>query len=469
MITIDQRGCGKGKTTDGIYKRIISNKLKDIKTLVVVPSIRLQKQYKQDLDIDVQIINSQIYNEDSMFFKTTVQATIDAMRKGNSLIIITHQTFIRLPSSGNRFMYDLIIDEALEEIIKKTQIASVNNDVWQPNYDLNNLFDFENDIVRETIEISKDDDTDWHELHQLREPTEGLLYDSPSFRSITDKNYVHYVTAKGWNILNNQDGGTINVISVLNPDILKRWHSVYIASAAFRYTKMFHWIVANDLVYHTPNNLKFELHKGNIKLWTSDNNKFKWSNTKRMNNPNILENYHNQVKLNSSGQVITIRNNGESQNMGSIENKVDHNVHGLNDLQNYHDISLESALIPDPQIKKFIIDHWLTSHPTNQVNRLLTHMFSAYLFYQVVMRTKLRNQNYNNERINIFVLDQDTGVCLMDYFEEITEVGEMDITSTVQFKKRGRPITPIEIKREKARLRQQKSRNNKKHVTQNPL
>ena len=463
MIVIDQRGCGKGKTTDGIYKRIINNKLKDIKTLVVVPSINLQKQYKKDLDIDVQIINSQIYNEESSFFKTTVQAAMDAMRKGSNLIIITHQTFIRLPNSGNRFMYDLIIDEALDEIIKKTQITSVNNDEWQPDYDLNNLFDFESDVIRETIDIDKDNDNDWYELRQLREPTMGLLYDSPSFRSITDKNYIHYVTAKGWNILNNQDGGTINVISVLNPDMLKRWRSVYIAGAAFEYTKMFHWLVSNQIDWYTPNNLKFEPHIGNIKLWTSDNNKFKWSNTKRATHPNILRNYHNHVKLNASGQVITIRNNDEPQNMSDIETRINHNVHGLNNLQNYHDISLESALIPDPQIKKFIMDHWLTSHPSNQVNRLITHMFSAYLFYQVVMRTKLRNQNYNNERINIFVLDQDTGVCLMDYFSSINEVGEMDITSEVQFKPRGRPNTSLELKKEKNRIRQQKYRDKKKN------
>ena len=51
MITIDQRGCGKGKTTDGIYKRIHANKLNNTKTLVVVPSIKLQEQYKKDLPI----------------------------------------------------------------------------------------------------------------------------------------------------------------------------------------------------------------------------------------------------------------------------------------------------------------------------------------------------------------------------------------------------------------------------------
>ena len=70
MITIDQRGCGQGKTTDGIYKRIHANKQNNIKTLVVVPSIRLQEQYKFDLDYPIQIINSHLYNEDSIDFNT---------------------------------------------------------------------------------------------------------------------------------------------------------------------------------------------------------------------------------------------------------------------------------------------------------------------------------------------------------------------------------------------------------------
>jgi hypothetical protein len=440
MITIDQRGCGQGKTTDGIYKRIHANHQSNIKTLVVVPSINLQEQYKKDLDYPVQIINSKIYNEDSGSFTTTIKACSHHMQVGTNFIIITHQAFVKLPMTGNKFKYDLIIDEALDDIIRKTEVASVNSEAWNPDYDLHNLFQFENAITEKLIELTKDDDTDWYALDQIRQPTQGLLSDSPNFKSITDKNYIHHVTGKSWNILNGQDGGVAHVISTLNPEVLKNWRSVYIASAAFTNTKMFHWMNKHNFQYYTPKEYRFVEHKGNIKLHTSNNNKFDWSNNKRKEYPEILNKYHEQVKLHASGDVITVRNNSETQNLGDIEVRLNHNVHGMNNLQQYRDISLETALIPDPMIRKFIIDEWLIKYNKHDQKRIITHMFSAYLFYQVIMRTSLRSINYSGERINIFVLDQHTGVCLMDYFDEINEVGEMDITSNIPLKKRGAPI-----------------------------
>lgn len=445
MITIDQRGCGQGKTTDGIYKRIHANKLSNKKTLVVVPSVQLQEQYKKDLNYPIQIINSRIYNDESSDFTSTVQACIYNMRKGTDLIIITHQAFVKLPASGHKMKYDLIIDEALDDIIRKTDVASVNNEVWKPDYDLYNLFEFANEVVQKTVEITKDDDTEWYQLHQFREPTQGLLSDSPSFKNITDKNFVHHVTSKGWHILNGQDGGTAHIISTLNPEVLKGWASAYIAAAAFHYTKMYHWMLANEFQFYTPKEYKFNEHTGNIKLFTSDNSKFDWSNSKRQEYPEILNKYHNLVKQHASGEVITVRNNSEKQNLGDIEVRLNHNVHGMNDLQQYSDISLETALIPDPQIKKFILDHWIIKMNKFEQKRAITHMFSAYLFYQVIMRTSLRSRNYAGERINIFVLDQHTGVCLTDYFDDITEIGEMDITSDIPLKKRGAPEKAIKL------------------------
>jgi hypothetical protein len=467
MITIDQRGCGQGKTTDGIYKRIHANIQKNTKSLIVVPSINLQEQYKKDLgkDYTIQIINSNLYNDDSIDFNTTIQATLHHMKLGTDIIIITHQAFVKLPKTSHKMKYDLIIDEALEDIIRKTSVIIDSTDVWKPDFDLYNLFEFENNIVEKIIETDIDNDEDWYELHQYRNPTQTLISDSPSFRSITDKNYVHHVTSKGWHTLTGQSGGTINVISVLNPDVLKNWHNVYIAAANFFYTKMGVWLVHNNFQYYTPKGYEFVKHVGNIKLHTSNDSKFNWSNTKRQNYPDILGKYHDYVKSNASGDVITIRNNSEKQHLGNIEIRVNHNVHGQNNLQEYVDISLETALIPDPQVKKFIIDKWLSPLSKYEQNRCITHMFSCYLFYQTIMRTKLRSREYNNELINIFVLDQDTGVCLMDYFEPNIQIGEMDITSHITWKKRGAPVKYISDEDKKqAKKEYNKAQRNKRKM-----
>jgi hypothetical protein len=363
-----------------------------------------------------------------------------------------------LPFNKHRKDYDLIVDEAIDEVIKKTSIVSVNSDDWNPDYDLNNLFSFKDDITTQVIELSNDDDDTWYQLYQDRTPSYSLISDSPSFKTITDKNYVHYVTPKGWNILNNQDGGIVNVISTLNPDSLKYWKSIHIAAAAFKRTKMYHWMQANNLFTQTQN--VFKKHKGNIKIWASNDNKFNWSNNKRKNIPEILNDYHNLVNTNASGKIIAIRNNEELRSLNN-EERIGHSVHGLNNssLQACNDISLESALIMDSHTKKFIMDNWFSAILNkSEVNKKIIHMQSAYLFYQVVMRTKLRNQDYNNERINIFVLDQDTAVCLMDYFDEISDVGELNITSKFISTQTGRPQTSDELKQEKKTDRNRKYR-----------
>jgi hypothetical protein len=466
-ITLDERGCGQGKTTDGIYKRLQRNHKNNIKSLVVVPSIQLQKQYTNDLDFPVILINSENYNQTN--YTTTVKSTLEAMKRGVNTIIITHKTFTMLPNSQYRKNYDLIIDEAIDEVLKKTVIHGHYSDEWNPDYDLGNLFSFENDTMQQIIDLSTDDDENWYRLYQDRTPSYSLISDSPSFKTITDKNYIHYVTPKGWRVLNNQDGGIANVISTLNPDILKYYKSVHIAAAAFKKTKMYHWMRANNLFTQTQNS--FKKHKGNIKIWASDNNKFSWSNNKRKSKPEILDDYHNFVNQYASGKVIAIRNNEDIRSLTN-EIRIGHSVHGLNNkqLQNCNDISLESALVMDSQTKKFVMDNWLSAILSkSEVNKAIIHMQSVYLFYQVVMRTKLRNKNYNGERINIFVLDQDTAVCLMDYFEEISDVGEMDITSNIVMLPRGRPQTSEEQKKQLKKESNQRYYINKKIKTEKPL
>jgi len=471
MIILDKRGCGQGKTTDGIYKRINSNQVNNIKTLVVVPSINLMAQYKKDLG-DIEIINSQLYNEKDYKlglceFKTTVAAFMNCVRENKQIIVITHATFVMLPKIGERKNYDLIIDEALEDIIHITKVKTDPSQIWKPDLDLLNIFEFENSIVQQTIEMDKFDDEHWYRLTQYREPTDTLFTDSPSFQAITDKNFIHHVTSLGWSMLNEQTGGESTVVSTLNPDVLKNWKSVYIASAAFHFTKMYHWMLANDFETYTPAGYQFKPHKCNIQLFTSHQSKFKWSNTKRETYPEILTKFHEEVLNHVNGEkVIALRNNDESQHLGDLEKKVSHNVHGMNDLQEYRNVSLESALIPDPKTKKFIIDHWLQYMSRTAQNRALIHMQCGHLFYQVIMRTKLRSRDYMNEQINVFVPDQDTGVCIIDYFDTtgITP-HEMDITSDIKFKPRGQPEKDVVLtnaeKQKRYREKKKQERENK--------
>jgi len=263
----------------------------------------------------------------------------------------------------------------------------------------------------------------------------------------------------------------------LNPDSLKYWKSIHIAAAAFKRTKMYHWMQSNNLVTQTQNS--FKKHKGNIKIWASDLNNFRWSNNKRKTLPIILDRYHEFVNKNSNGTIICVRNNQEVRKLKN-EINVGHNVHGLNDpkYQLCTDVSLESALLFDSRTEKFIIDHWLTSMSKSEVKRAMIHMQSAYLFYQVIMRTKLRNRDYDNEQINIFVLDQDTAVCLMDYFdldqmssEEFAIITQQELKEYNIGNKGGRPPLTEEQREINKKLSQKKYKASKRQLRgdRNPL
>ena len=472
-ITLDERGCGQGKTTDGIYKRIYNNHKNNIKTLVVVPNCKLQIQYESDLHemgIPVSIINSKEKYGDN----TTVSATRTHMEQGSNLIIITHQNFVRLPMWSYRKNYDLIIDEAIDDIIRTTTVNEQDDNIkWKPNYDFNNIFDFADSYAEESIELSPTDDDFWYQLKQKYEPNSGMLLSSEVFKRLTDTNYIHYVTSKSWRVLNKQDTGRISVISVLSPNVLKLYRSVHIAASNFKKTKMYHWMKSNNIIAQTQN--RFKKHNSNIKIWASDLNNFRWSNNKRKNLPIILDRYHEFVNKNSNGTVICVRNNNETRKLKN-EINVGHNVHGLNDPQ-YQlctDVSLESALLFDSKTEKFIIDQWLTYMSKSEVKRALIHMQSAYLFYQVIMRTKLRSQNYDNEQINIFVLDQDTAVCLMDYFdveymtsEEFQIITEEELLEYNIGNKGGRPPLTEEQRETNRKITQAKWREKQKEKRKN--
>jgi hypothetical protein len=456
LITLDERGCGQGKTTDGIYKRIHKNHKNNIKTLVVVPNLALQKQYEIGLGIPVHIINSDSKYDDN----TTVKATRTAMEQGTNLIIITHQTFVRLPFWSYRKDYDLIIDEAIEDVIRYNEIKNPKNGNWNPVYDLGKLFKLADENAMEIVNIVPNENKTYFEINQIQFPDYGLLSSNESFQSLTDMNYTQYVTALGYNILNEKATGVIRFISVLNPSIFKGYRSIHIAASAFNYTKMYHWMKSNNIFTQTQNS--FKKHNSTLKFWVSDRSDFHHTGYKRKKMPQIMDRFHKFVTENSKGKVIALRNKDEKRTLPD-EIKVSHSVHGLNDpvLQSCTDISLESTLLFNPVLERFIKDNWLRHcNCKNEVKKAIIQMHSGYLFYQVIMRTKLRNRDYDEEEINIFVPDQDFAVCLMEYFshEKITDELISIITEDeLNEIKKGRPKKPIE------EIRKRRAERNKRH------
>jgi len=253
-----------------------------------------------------------------------------------------------------------------------------------------------------------------------------------------------------------KNSGEMHIMSELNHNVLEGWHSLHVACASFENTKMFHWMRSKgmELTVTTP----FTPHTGNIHLYCSNDPDFKWSKTKKDQYPDILTDFHAQVNKLATGTIIGLRNNSEKKRKLNNEIKVTHNVHGQNtpEMKAACNVSCESALNPDPMVHNFITSKWLVGMDKHQIKKAMKQMYMGHLFYQVIMRCILRTREYNNERVNIFVLDQQTAVALTEYFV-ITESHEIDFTSSAM-KGKKKPKTSTERSRERReRIAQEKA------------
>jgi hypothetical protein len=482
MTTIDQRGCGKGKTTQRIYKRIQYNIQHNIKTLVVVPGLQLQKQYiDKDTGIDypAEIINSKVYNKYHYKYKSTVQALMNAMSIGENIIIVTHKTFTLLPKdNGYKNQYDLIIDEALEEVVKLSKVTYKKTD-WDINFNLAKLFSFENETEKELINKDNDDeDANWTKITIKLNPGETLLNDSESFNNLIDPNYMTYVTSHGWKVLTQVIEGEARIINVLDPHLIIGWYDVLIAAAAFKYTKMYYWLKTYNIEFNTVT--EFEPHNSHIRLHTDKNigqrydkkitgkSGIIYSNTLIKKYPQIIDNYHEYINQHRTGKIITIRNNHQDDRKLPDEEKLSHNVHGLNDYQHITNVNLESALNMDPHIESFYRQIWLTNLPNKyEKDKMILHFHSSYLFYQVIMRTSLRSMNYTNQVIDVFTPDLSIASSILDYFnEDFIDNKEMNLLKGIEEtpKSIGRPIGTTKSDKMTPAERAKKYRDNKKNT-----
>jgi hypothetical protein len=461
MITIDSRRCGGRKTTDpvnGIYSRIRKFIQLNERVLVVVPSIKLQHQYADDLsEIRCHLINSENTTQ------STTNRILDAFRNPtHSVVIITHAAFLQLPYVGYRSNWNLVIDEAIDEVIRIDSIAATDRGIWNPNFDLATIFDWTSELERKYYTANVRDNTRWGSMSMIRKPQASMLDSSESWRKLTNENYITWMTNLSWTTLTDQSGGVVKIIQTLNPDILSGWMTVHIAAAAFDYTAMSMWMRANNINYRITNKFVPQTITGAIHAPTAVG--WRVSKNKLINNPDILKQFQDYVKQNAKTPVIAVRNSF-SQNHSEyreVKERVKHNAYGINNQEwmTSHDISLESALIPDSLLISYISEHWIPNLDKHEANKAITHIYSAYKFHQLIYRSHIRTTDTPDE-INIYVLDDVVAAALLDYFEFTKQSRvAVEIPFDIEFKTKplGRPIKLTEQEREEKKRELNKRR-----------
>jgi hypothetical protein len=186
------------------------------------------------------------------------------------------------------------------------------------------------------------------------------------------------------------------------------WACVNIAAAAFEHTFLHHWfqICGFDIHIERP----FVKQKRHIRLHTMAlPDGLKWSNRKRTQYPEILDDYHAYVNANLPKPILAVRNNAEGRRLIN-EVRLGHNAHGNNGYTDYTAISLETALVVTPTLNEFY---------TRQIGltaQQVVTAFSAYTFYQLVMRTALRLAD-NTQAVDVAILDHQTTVELANFLD----------------------------------------------------
>ena len=419
MIKVNSQQCGAGKTTQWIYPIIKNLLLRSQNVLLVVPSIDLQYQYAEKFQNHITVINNKNC-------KNVTKDIFGKLDNKQQFICITHQAFEQCTFDvATKVMYNLIIDE----VINPYRIQRINlNSKWLPDFKFDDVFAFTDKEYFSHDDIDYTKDTSCHQLTVTNPDPDKqapFINESKKWQDLIHKNYKAYLKYDDHVKLCKQEKGQVTIVQELDSMIICKWADVYIAGAAFENTFMVYWLKQNNLEYEVVE--AFEAHDTKIRLHSPNTSEFKWSKHKKNSHKEILNKYHAYVNKHTSSPLV-VRNNDELRTLID-EIRVNHNVHGMN-LPNRHKItsvSLETALVPD---------YYLTDFYKNVIGlnkQQIIKAYSAYLFYQIVMRTAIRD----GVAIDVFALDVDTICELVGYFNNVEVIDDIDVSYTA--KKAGRP------------------------------
>jgi len=417
-IYVNSLGCGEGKTTQHIYPQIAQLLGERERVLLVVPSIKLQRQYAREFNT-ITVINSD--NSTNV-----AHSAYTALENRNPFVCITHQAFVNLRISFQQKQdYHLIIDEVFDpyELVE----FRVNNTVWTPDFRFDQVFQFDTEthpLDPTWLELNKSNPDPEHEL---------LMSDSRRWQNLMHRNYRLWTTPVQYHRMLEGASDVICFVRELDAHIMEFWSTVTVAAAAFEHTFMSHWLRQANRAVETTH--QFVPHKKHVRIHTPAQD-FRWSRWRRQHNPEIVDQYHQYVKQHQTGSTLVLRNNDEIRQL-TDEVRLLHNAHGSNDYSNINNISLESALNPSPELANFYTTHLAMTAG------LIKQAFASYLFYQAVMRTSLRLAN-TTQPVDVFVLDTDAAVGLFEYFE----VEPIEVLNHIHIefeqKPKGRPSTDFD-------------------------
>jgi len=440
FIKVDSRGCGAGKTHTTIIPRMKYNNSLGLKTLLVVPSIKLQYEYAKVLGSELTIINSE--------GKGGIMTQYNSAADHSNMICLTHQGFLSIPHTTYlKNNVDLIIDEALTPYdMQSITLVDQKNNRWAS---LAGVISWVDEFAQLLTAKPRTTPQPFFEV-KFKNVDAPSIINNTIWQRLCNPNWLTYTTWETGNNLMNDTVQTAGLMSQLNPKLLSNWSSVWIAAAAFEKTFMSAWMHTNNLAFEVVK--PFVAHQVRVDFHMPCET-FRWSKACRDSNPDIESSFSNYVYQHRQGRLIYNSNN-DSKTAFMFADRITHNAHGINEYSDRTDYAFATAIQLNATYTNFIKQF------TGMSSDDISFALSGYMAYQLIMRTALRD-SANEKSVQVFVLDTQMILGVLDLFdphlyETHADIPVKDLRGQTRKDQRQSPLTATErsrIHRQKKKLK----------------
>jgi hypothetical protein len=417
-IKVNSSKTGSGKST-AIRATLEFNTNLKSPSILAVPSKELQYEYMDSLtntSVQVSTINKDTVAQGESVSKTFIQSLYM-----NDTISITHEALklidhrsIDVSLYRNR---DIIIDEAFNPLWCKE--LSVKNSTKNKDAD-----DFIKTDWESWLNPTGNVINGFVELRPREQKTISSIYDLNFIRTVQNPNFKVYISQSNWDSLIKNDADKINLFGVFDTDILRRFKSVHISSAAFDTTLL--GILLKKQGVDVDIIKKYEKQQEKFIFHVATNNGKLHSHSKKAikAKPANLNVFRQYVDTTLNGrECLVLRNVIDTSILPSNYTKLNNNCHGINSHRHVDAISIESTYNTNTNFKAFLNE--VLGFSDDEILLGIT----ANTFYQCMMRTAARDRN-NKNPIDVFIMDSKVLPLLTKHFIDNYDVKHIEIAKT---------------------------------------
>jgi hypothetical protein len=382
--------CGAGKTKQ-IVNRACQLARDQKRVIVLQPTKELiEKTIQQELMAHYPVPTHYAFHEDKVSGSVARALTeyFNAAENVGQIIFATHQVFPYIPCFANKHDWHLIVDEEMQVVryrchrIPKTH-GLITDDIELANY--NSIYSQVLPRNRRSLE-GKGRNQDEDEL---------LGHLSETIRILTNSNWLAYVNTEQYERLCRGEIKTLAFHSILKPQVIDGFGSVFMAAANFEDTALYGlWSQSMQFErdHKFSKSLRFSQHEnGNlITIYYAVNDQWSRKLLETTAGPNETRNVRDHLidatkQLFGKDPFLWQANKSLQQNpFGTNAHRLPNKPHGLNSYANIHNIAFLSSLNPATDHFKFLQTQGLSGDDV----RTAIYYAGAY---QSAMRTSIRD------------------------------------------------------------------------------